>query len=147
MRRFLLSSIPTPKHYLRHSMPVALATVAWNLPRLATVCAATPLLCCFLPKNIISNLFELFFFAKKHCLFLFLVRHATNQRTRSLQLLPESNASLSPLLNTYAKTLPTSFHAGCAGNRSVESPSACHSMRRHPSPLLFFTQKYYFKFV
>ena len=63
MRRYLRSSIPTPKHLPRHSMPVALATVAWNLPRLATECVAPLLLflCCFLPKNIISNLFELFF--------------------------------------------------------------------------------------
>jgi hypothetical protein len=30
------------------------------------------------------------------------------------------------VFNAYAKTPPTSFHAGCAGNRSVESPSACH---------------------
>jgi hypothetical protein len=51
-----------------------------------------------------------------------------------------------PLPNIYAKPAPTSFHAGCTGNRSVESPSIYYSMRQ-PPPMLFFTQKYYFKFI
>jgi hypothetical protein len=103
-----------------------------------------PLLCYFLPKNIISNLFELFFQQKNTAYSP--VHHATSQRTRSLQLSPQSNAPLSPLLNTYAKTPPTSFHAGCAGNRSVESPSACHRMRRTPPPIpMLFLPKILFQ--
>ena len=103
-----------------------------------------PLLCYFLPKNIISNLFELFFSAKNTAYSP--VHHATSQRTRSLQLSPQSNAPLSPLLNTYAKTPPTSFRAGCAGNRSMESPSACHRMRHTPPPIpMLFLPKILFQ--
>ena len=63
MRHYLRSSIPTPKHLPRHSMPVALATVAWNLPRLATECV-TPLLlllCYFYPKYYFKFIWTIFF--------------------------------------------------------------------------------------
>ena len=53
-----------------------------------------PLLCYFLPKNIISNLFELFFQQKNTAYSP--VHHATSQRTRSLQLSPQSNAPQYP---------------------------------------------------
>ena len=100
---------PLPNIYAktppRHSMPAALATVTWNLFRLATVCAAPLSYVIFYPK-ILFQIYLNYFFHKKYCLFLFLVRHAKSQHTRSLQLPLGSNASLSPLLNTYAKPPP-----------------------------------------